>query len=462
MKKILCVLCVFLLITSCGDDDLETLPISPPENASLKVTNSVEVTTDANNFLGVDDVLTYTILIKNTGNVTLNTINLTYNLADNNGTSLSLDSTISFVSAYANSSNGSLAVEETATYTANYTITQNDVDAGGVSNSITANASSPEGTAVSDVSDNGDDTDGNSSNDTTETTLTMPEDDPTIMTELHLMNRSGEVIARYVFDDFGTLTKIYRYLGFDYNNNEIYNFEYDAELKLINFNSTDLNGVFIDSKDILYDSDNRVTQIGTLPYYYFPGEDYYRNNLTDEVNEYTDSDGNEVTRTSFIKYIFTNDNPIAQWGFFIHISVFNPNTNDTSESSSLSLMNSYGFENSNLTMVCSDIDCVMYSLDSNQNPLLSTTNLNYIFGFLILWDDFDSWHEPLLNFFSNNNKIREDFSDPSDNRYVYVFNSNNLPESVNRQSWYGYLEEEYLYFNYFYQGGTIPDYTIAE
>ena len=64
-----------------------------------------------------------------------------------------------------------MAVGETATYVATYVIDAQALEAGGVSNTVTAAASSPTGTQVSDVSDDGDDTDGNTSNDPTITEL---------------------------------------------------------------------------------------------------------------------------------------------------------------------------------------------------------------------------------------------------------------------------------------------------
>uniref|UniRef100_UPI003D64A4BB DUF7507 domain-containing protein n=1 Tax=Winogradskyella poriferorum TaxID=307627 RepID=UPI003D64A4BB len=54
-----------------------------------------------------------------------------------------------------------------------YVITQSDVDAGGVSNSVVADGDSPAGTTVSDTSDDGDDLDGNTSDDPTETTISQ-------------------------------------------------------------------------------------------------------------------------------------------------------------------------------------------------------------------------------------------------------------------------------------------------
>uniref|UniRef100_UPI0024902C6B DUF7507 domain-containing protein n=1 Tax=Winogradskyella eximia TaxID=262006 RepID=UPI0024902C6B len=71
------------------------------------------------------------------------------------------------------SSAASLLVGGSLTYTATYVLDQDDIDAGGVSNTATATGDSPTGTDdVSDVSDDGDDADGNTTDDPTETTIT--------------------------------------------------------------------------------------------------------------------------------------------------------------------------------------------------------------------------------------------------------------------------------------------------
>ena len=70
------------------------------------------------------------------------------------------------------SSVGNLKVNEVSTYTATYTITQADIDAGKVLNTVTARASDPlNSSGTSDKSDDGDDTDGNTTDDQTEVLL---------------------------------------------------------------------------------------------------------------------------------------------------------------------------------------------------------------------------------------------------------------------------------------------------
>ena len=72
------------------DDPTITL-ISP--DPSIEVTKTVSVTDNNGNTINdVGDVLTYTITIENTGNVTLTALTLADTLTDNNGNALSLDS----------------------------------------------------------------------------------------------------------------------------------------------------------------------------------------------------------------------------------------------------------------------------------------------------------------------------------------------------------------------------------
>jgi uncharacterized repeat protein (TIGR01451 family) len=91
------------------------------------------------------NVLTYTIVASNSGNVTLSNVQVVDNL---------LGGDITASCSFAGTS-GMLAVGAQAICVADYTITQTDVDAGGIMNSASANAQDTAGTPVSDVSDSG-------------------------------------------------------------------------------------------------------------------------------------------------------------------------------------------------------------------------------------------------------------------------------------------------------------------
>ena len=103
----------------------------------------------------VGQSLPYTITVANTGNVTLTSIAVTDRLVRADGTVLSLTSGPTKTIASDGGIVGTMEVGEVWTYTASYTLTQADVDAGGVSNQATFTARTPLGAAVSDLSDDG-------------------------------------------------------------------------------------------------------------------------------------------------------------------------------------------------------------------------------------------------------------------------------------------------------------------
>ena len=124
-----------------------------------------------NNGVDLDDVITYTYVATNSGNVTLTNVSIAETQADFTGTG-TLPSP-----AYASggsdqdsdSATDDLAVGESVTWTATYALTQADVNAGFVENQAKATGSSPSGTGdVTDISDD----DGTNASDKTRKTFT--------------------------------------------------------------------------------------------------------------------------------------------------------------------------------------------------------------------------------------------------------------------------------------------------
>ncbi|QZZ37248.1 DUF11 domain-containing protein [Nitratireductor kimnyeongensis] len=99
------------------------------------------------------DVLTFTMTVENQGIGSLTGVAISEeNLARADGTPLTADSGPTFVSASSGSSEGTLVEGETATYTLTYTLTQEDIDAGELSNQATAEGTDENGNLFSEIS----------------------------------------------------------------------------------------------------------------------------------------------------------------------------------------------------------------------------------------------------------------------------------------------------------------------
>ena len=145
-----------------------------PANSELTFTKTAATPVDVNNngVIDADDTVEYTFSVQNTGNTTLSQVNID-------------DTRLSFMDALVSPS--ILAPGETGSITTVYTITQTDVNAGGIENSATATGTPlnlPDGTPatpITDVSDAGDETietpgldgstDGDTTNDPTVTSI---------------------------------------------------------------------------------------------------------------------------------------------------------------------------------------------------------------------------------------------------------------------------------------------------
>ncbi|NMH86423.1 T9SS type B sorting domain-containing protein, partial [Flavivirga algicola] len=164
------------------DGETPTDPLYPcsyrPTDISLTVTTTVscigelEVTkiADVSN-RGLGGTITYTILVENTGNVTLTNVGLVDTFTDANGNPLTLTEEPVFDDADLGSLEGTLLSGEIATYTATFDITEQAINAGGVVNSIVGSGTTPGFETITDMSDDGDDVDGNTEDDPTETEL---------------------------------------------------------------------------------------------------------------------------------------------------------------------------------------------------------------------------------------------------------------------------------------------------
>ncbi|MBF13446.1 MAG: hypothetical protein CMF46_03675, partial [Legionellales bacterium] len=153
--------------TSIPNDPTITLFTTVTPQSSIEVTKTATIIDNGNGTTGLGDTITFLITVENTGNTLLNGLFINDVFSDLTGNVLALTTGPIFVSANLGSTEGILLVGETATYTATFIVNAQADNAGGVSNTASATATTPSGTPVSDVSDDGDDTDGNTTNDPT-------------------------------------------------------------------------------------------------------------------------------------------------------------------------------------------------------------------------------------------------------------------------------------------------------
>ncbi|MBR9914862.1 MAG: hypothetical protein GYB32_08550 [Algicola sp.] len=438
-----------LIVCSCSsENDIN----EPTENPSLKITNEVDSEDNGNNYLGADDLLTYSITVTNNGDVPLTNLTIVSTLKNLSDTNLNLTTPITFIGSDSGSGEGTLQTNETATYTANYTITQSDVDAGGISHSLMATAVSPENNSINDISDDGDNNDGNTSDDATITPISDEAFDPTIIAEYHILNSEGNPTNRYKFDSNGRFKELQTF-------DKHYYFTFNDAQQLTNLTTTTSNGTLISSEDIIYDANNRVIQIGDRNFEFYESDNYYIETETYSIDGpylYEDFNGDTIEEyeINYFKYSLYDGNPIVQLCYYYGGEQTNTNTGEESEWGYCSDFEANQYTN-NIENICSDTDCVDFWHDSNTNPLYGTTNLIDIYGFIRMFGEQPSKLDILI---SANNLTGINYSDPSQINFLYTYNDYNLPYTVIRQ----YQDElgigsESDYAIYYYQGDIIPE-----
>ncbi|WP_417260585.1 hypothetical protein [Celeribacter sp.] len=154
---------------SRDDDPSDGNPAVDPTELVIQAAPGIETTKTV--FAGAPtmagDSVTFEIVARNTGNVTLSGVTLDDTLTNLDGTVLTPDSVSPDLTA-----GGDIGPGESTSWQVVYTLTQDDVDAGGIENTATATGTNPGGLQVSDVSDDGDDGDGNTLNDPTQVIVT--------------------------------------------------------------------------------------------------------------------------------------------------------------------------------------------------------------------------------------------------------------------------------------------------
>uniref|UniRef100_UPI00261F133D DUF7507 domain-containing protein n=1 Tax=uncultured Winogradskyella sp. TaxID=395353 RepID=UPI00261F133D len=167
-----------------------------PTNPELSITKASSLDLGADGVASAGDIITYTYTVTNTGDVTIFDVSVNESAANFTGTGIL--PTPTYVSG-GSDEDGEADLEDmvvgigTIVYTATYTITQDDLDAGFVTNQATVDGTDPNGNPVTDDSD--DPTDATSDDDPTITDL--PEDAriSLIKTSLPLADTNGDGIA---------------------------------------------------------------------------------------------------------------------------------------------------------------------------------------------------------------------------------------------------------------------------
>ena len=138
------------------------------EIPAIEITKTASITNNTDGIVDAGDLISYEILIENTGNTPLKNIVLEDTMTDGNGGILSLTNGPFFTGSTLGSLEGSLKIGEIASYIAFYNIELSAAQTGRIINSANASAQNLEGSLyIEDTSDNGDDTDGNTTDDPT-------------------------------------------------------------------------------------------------------------------------------------------------------------------------------------------------------------------------------------------------------------------------------------------------------
>ena len=153
-----------------GPDDPTNTPLE--QDPCLELIKFSELDMGADGVANVGDSITYSYLLRNCGNVTINNISITEEplLFSGSGalpTPTNLSSTV-------------LTPGQTANATAIYALSQIDIDAGGINNQALAAGTSPNNQPVSDLSDTGNDNDPNETGGPDDPTFTPIEQVPCV------------------------------------------------------------------------------------------------------------------------------------------------------------------------------------------------------------------------------------------------------------------------------------------
>jgi len=169
-----------------GDDDPTNTPLGL--NSCIVLTKGSSLDLGADGVASVGDIITYTYMVTNCGNVTLTNVNITEQVATFSGTgTLPMPSILN---------PSTLDPGESATATATYAITQMDIDASGIDNQALATGTDPDGNPTTDLSDSSNPNDPNETGGGDDPTNTNIGPDPCItLTKGSSLNFGADGVA---------------------------------------------------------------------------------------------------------------------------------------------------------------------------------------------------------------------------------------------------------------------------
>ncbi len=188
-----------------GPDDATNTPLE--ENPCIEVTKGSTLDVGGDGIVSPGDIVTYSYVVTNCGNVTLSNIDLTEDSDLFTGTGalpLPLPAMPSI-----------LAPGESATSTSTYSITQQDIDSGSVNNQAIAMAIDPMGNPITDLSDTSNELDINETDGSDDPTNTPLEEAPCIsiikssnldLGDDSIANPGDQITYTYVITNCGNIT----------------------------------------------------------------------------------------------------------------------------------------------------------------------------------------------------------------------------------------------------------------
>ncbi len=286
--------------------------------------------------------------------------------------------------------------------------------------------------------------------------------DSTIIAEYHVLNNTGEIRAKSIFDNNGLLHK-YKNVTDDLT----LIFHYDSENKIVAITKTNVEETTLGTfNPITYDANNKVTSIGTSDFTFDISKNEYIDDTSYSSNEYIGGNYYEqeinYSKYKLNEYGFAND--ICHLELII---ITNLTTNETLEypwcyDSSWSC--TYD-SNYNISYTFEGGDGVTsLNYDSLVNPLFnSNSNIRDIYALLkgTIYIQWFAMYRTIFRTLSNNNLVYIHWDDgvgPERDKYIYEFNGLELPVTTVREIYYfDILEDSYVSAKYYYQGDEIPE-----